>query len=100
MKKRQLSRQPGIGDFKNKCSERVKRYDSNIIKEIYENIYENVYWNGSGTVFSHKEMMHQIYDNLKKKKISVLFLDRIVLEILTYFEKFQTLYDLGKMRQN
>jgi hypothetical protein len=100
MKRRQLNRRPGIGDFKNKCSDEIKNYDPTIIRIIYETVYENIYCNGSFAQSVKKETIKEIEILLKKQKISVLYLEKIVIEILDYFKKFLILLDSSKIRQS
>lgn len=100
MKRKHLTRQPGIGDFKNKCSEMVKRYDARIIRVIYESIHEEVYWNGASSSSTQRDNSREIEVLLRKQKISVIHLDAIVAEMLTYFGRFLILLDSSKRRQN
>ena len=100
MKRKQLAKQPGIGDFKNKCSEMVKLYDARIIRVIYETIHENVYWKGASPSSIKKDELVEIYAKLLKQRVSVIHLDFIVDEVLVYFGNFLILLDSGKRRQN
>ncbi|HMV43748.1 MAG TPA: hypothetical protein PK079_13325 [Leptospiraceae bacterium] len=100
MKRRNLTQQPGFGNFKNKCSDLVRRYDTRIVRMIYEVVYENVYWK-SGTKDSiQKEILAEVYSKLKEQRISILHLQMIVSEMYEYFGKFLVLLDFGKRRQN
>jgi len=100
MKKRHLAKQPGIGDFKNKCSEMVRRYDAKIIRTVYESVHENVYWKGGNPSSIKRNVIEGINVVLKKEKVSVFHLESIVDEMLSYFGKFLILLDSGKLRQN
>jgi hypothetical protein len=100
MKRKHLNKQPGIGDFKNKCSEMVKLYDARIIRMIYETIHENVYWNGISPSAIKRDVLKELEIIFKKQKVSVMHLDPIVSEILAYFGKFLILLDSSKRRQN
>ena len=100
MKRKHLSKQPGIGDFKNKCSEMVKLYDSRIIRTIYESIHDNVYWNGLSPSSIKKDVLREMDFTFKKQRVSVMHLEPIVAEILAYFGNFLILLDSGKRRQN
>ncbi len=100
MKRKYFAKQPGIGDFKNKCSELVKHYDSQILRVIYETIHENVYWKGASPNSIKKEVLDEIKAKLIMQKVSVLHLEFIVDEILVYFGKFLILLDSGKRKQN
>ncbi len=100
MKRKHLNKQPGIGDFKNKCSEMIKLYDARIIRMIYETIHENVYWNGASPSLIKKDVLSEMRNIFKKQKVSVMHLEVIVNEIISYFGNFLILLDSGKRRQN
>lgn len=100
MKRRHLNKQPGLGDFKNKCSEMVKLYDARIIRVIFETIHENVYWNGMSPNVIKRDVLQELEIIFRKQKVSVMYLDPIVSEILTYFGNFLILLDSGKRIQN
>jgi hypothetical protein len=100
MKRKYFAKQPGIGDFKNKCSEMVKLYDARIIRVIYETIHENVYWKGASPNSIKKDVLDEIKAKLIGQKVLVLHLEFIVDEILVYFGNFLILLDSGKRRQN
>ncbi|MBK8394622.1 MAG: hypothetical protein IPL26_05180 [Leptospiraceae bacterium] len=100
MKRRNLNKQPGMGDFKNKCSEMVKRYDAGIIRRIYESIHETVYWKGAFPHSIKKDIILEMQSEFRKQRIIVLHLDPIVTEILSYFSKFLILLDSETRKQN
>lgn len=100
MKRRHLTKQPGIGDFKNKCSQMVKLYDSKIIRTIYESIHENVYWNGASPGSIKRDVLTEMKIVFKKQRVSVMHLEPIVSEILAYFGNFLILLESGNRKQN
>lgn len=100
MKRKHLNKQPGLGDFKNKCSEMVKRYDAKIVRAIYESVHENVYWKGAFPQSIKKDVLEELEIIFKKQKVSVMHLESIVSEILAYFGNFLILLDSEKRKQN
>ncbi|MBP7281056.1 MAG: hypothetical protein KBA66_05735 [Leptospiraceae bacterium] len=100
MKRRNQMKHPTLGDFKNNCSEMVRRYDAKIIRLVFESAHEKVYWNGAVPSIIKKDVLKEMDLVFKKERVSVFHLESIVDEILTYFGKFLILLDSGKLRQN
>lgn len=100
MKKKSLTQQPGFGNFKNKCSDLVRRYDTRIIRSIYEIVYDNVYQTSGSKETIQREIYLQVYSTLKEERISIMHLQLIVSEMYEYFSKFLVLLDFAKRRQN
>ena len=98
MKRKQLSKQPGLGDFKNKCSDMVKQYDAKIVRVIYEAVHEKVYWKGIAPSSIQKEILQEVKLKFSSQKVSVMHLNQIVSEMLSYFGKFLILLDFGRRK--
>lgn len=91
MKKRLKNGHPGLGDFKNKCSARLKSYDAALIRLVYESVYEAVYFQAHSTKPS--DLVNTVAQRLLNRRIIILHLSEIVLEILDYLSDFFLLLD-------